>query len=447
MNQDFKSKNMGQHEHIIKQLQHLAVPCDSLNCDSANARTHPTKNIKALRASYKRFKQRKPVVVRKAGRVVEAGNGTLEVFRALGWTHIAAVIIDEPATEAAAYALADNRSAELADWDTDILGANLEALIEDGIDVDDLGWTDDELAELIGIEPEPPGNTEGADDIPEAVEVVTKTGDLWILGDHRLLCGDSTSEEAVARLMNGDRAGIVFTSPPYDNQRTYGLESKIDWKALMYGIANGFDVACADDAQILVNLGLIRVKGEVKEYWRPFLDDMKQRGWKLFDWYVWDQTYGTPGHFGGHLAPSHEWIFHLNRGSVDALRPRRIKGPALQKKRAGTRNKDGSLKTIPTGKRNTTAINRSVATIPRTSDRDPDNTHPAAFPVALADFFISSWPGDVYEPFSGSGTTIIACEQLNRRCFALEINPEYVDIAVRRWEKFTGKTATREVAP
>lgn len=132
--------------HIIESLRPLAVPIDDLKLDAANANTHPGKNLVAIEHSLDQFGQRKPIVVRKTDMVVEAGNGTLIAARRLGWTHLAAVLVDDDPTTALRYALADNRSAELAEWDTDLLSQVLATLDGKGVDIEGLGWTTEEMA-------------------------------------------------------------------------------------------------------------------------------------------------------------------------------------------------------------------------------------------------------------------------------------------------------------
>ena len=186
--------------NIIEQLKPLARPIGGLMLDPANARKHGAKNLETIKASLKRYGQRKPIVVRAADMIVEAGNGTLEAARALGWDVIAAVIVDDDPTTATGYAIADNRSAELAEWDDDALTALLRS-VADEIPLDDLGFDSDDLAELLGADPEEPAEDPGAEEPP--AEPVSQRGEVYALGPHRLMCGDSTSAEDVAALLGG----------------------------------------------------------------------------------------------------------------------------------------------------------------------------------------------------------------------------------------------------
>ena len=139
--------------HIADQLRPLAVPVADLNLDPANARLHPDRNLATIEASLRVYGQRKPLVVRRDGMVVEAGNGTLEAAKRLGWTHVAAVLVDDDPITATGYAIADNRSAELAAWDEEALGRLLAELQAEEVDLDALGWSDAEIKQLIECVP------------------------------------------------------------------------------------------------------------------------------------------------------------------------------------------------------------------------------------------------------------------------------------------------------
>jgi len=420
---------------IADPLKQLAVPVASLNPDPANARKHGDKNLDAIKASLAKFGQRKPIVVQRDGMVVRAGNGTLAAAKALGWNEIAAVILDDDNATASQFAIADNRSAELAEWDNETLASLL-----DGMDADlqgSLGFDEKDMAELLrGLTPDV-----AEDDVPDVPAVpVTKPGDLIVLGEHRLLCGDSTKATDVAKVMDGAKADVCFTSPPYGQQRDYGVAKELvqDWDGLMQGVFANLPMS--EDGQVLVNLGMIHRDGEWVPYWDKWIEWMRAQGWRRFGWYVWDQGSGLPGDWNGRLAPSHEFVFHFNRSS---LRPSKC-----------VKKKDGSGP-MGTNLRGKDGVNRPPSSVCGDPNKIPDSVvrvnrnsahgtgHPATFPVHLAGQFIKSWGGDAFEPFLGSGTTLIACEQLGRRCFGIEIDPGYCDVIVQRWENLTGKKAVR----
>jgi len=289
------------------------------------------------------------------------------------------------------------------------------------------------------------------DEIPDVpADPITKSGDLWMLGDHRLLCGDSTKAEDVARLMAGVKADLCFTSPPYGQQRDYTAESKskvADWDGLMCGVFSILPMAEA--GQVLVNLGMIHRDGEWIAYWDSWIKWMRSRGWRNFGWYVWDQGWGLPGDWNGRFAPSHEFVFHFNKLSVrpEKIIDSKMAGQKTEGKK-GLRGKDGKVSgfshaTGPNGEY-VYPENKIPDSVFRINRQCGGVGHPAPFSVPFAVFGIRCWPGIVYEPFCGSGTTLIAAEQLDRKCYGMEISPAYCDVIVTRWEKLTGKKAVCE---
>ena len=222
-------------------MQTQRVKIDTLTLDPANVRRHPANNLDAIKASLTRFGQQRPVLVNAKG-IIIAGNGTVMAAKALGWDHINIVRTELQGSEATAYAIADNRTAELAEWDDDALAQQLAALqIEDEELARAAGFTEKEIAALAEATVEVQ-----EDEVPETpVDPITKPGDLWLLGEHRLLCGDSTKAEDVARLMDRKRAELCHADPPYG----MGKESE--------GVAND-------------NLYASKLDAFQMEWWRAF---------------------------------------------------------------------------------------------------------------------------------------------------------------------------------
>lgn len=287
-------------------------------------------------------------------------------------------------------------------------------------------WQEEELAEL---------------EVP-AIPPRVAYGDLWALGEHRLLCGDSTNTQDVARLFDGEQFALCFTSPPYSNQRTYKI-GEFDWHSMMCGAFERMIENGKPDCHILVNLGLKHENRQVDMYWLQWLMHCSVRDWPLFGWYVWDKLGGMPGDQAGRLSPTHEFLFHFNQQNKTANKWIPTQGRIGCR---GFRQKDGTIKgpTAPDKRGQAHKIPDSVIRMPSEKLRGIHDAHPAVFPVALPEFIFKTWsqPYDlVYEPFSGSGTSIIATERLHRRCYAIDIEPTYCDLAIERWQRLTGKQA------
>jgi DNA modification methylase len=435
-------------------MQIIKKSIAELSNDPANARKHDDRNIESIVASLRRFGQQKPIVI-DMNNIVRAGNGTLEAARRLGWDSIDCVKTDLKGSDAIAYAIADNRTAELAKWDDDILAAQLNGLLADDEELANAaGFTAEEIEGMLNDVVDDPEIIE--DEIPSLpIEAITQPGDLWILGNHRLLCGDSTSSVDVKKLMGSELADLCFTSPPYGQQRDYTKEGKekcADWQGLMKGVFSCLPMK--ESGQILVNLGLIHRENEFIPYWNPWLEHMKEFGWRRFAWYVWDQGSGLPGDWNGRLAPSFEFLWHFNK---QAVRPQKWVETKLESRAAKGKkgtvgfNKEGGSKECSSPDKigqdfkipdSIIRINNVPSAVIKVNRNSQDGKlHPATFPVAFPTFAIKCWPGMVYEPFCGSGTTLIACEQLQQSCRGMEISPQYCDVIVKRWEALTGEKA------
>ncbi len=274
-------------------------------------------------------------------------------------------------------------------------------------------------------------------------ECRSATGDVWLIdgGKHRVMCGDSTKAEDVARLMGGEKVGLCFTSPPYAQQRDYGEKAKEqvqDWFALMCGVFANLPMT--DAGQVLVNLGIFYRDGDWIDYWTPWLDWMSQEGWRKFGWYIWDKMNGLPGDWCGRCAPAHEWVFHFNRVSLKPLHIIPKQAGSIKTSEGGStlRYQDGSMHTMnysPESGLNTHKIPDSVWRMTRAvTGGKPEVEHPAVYPVSLPSMAMEAWPADVYDPFLGSGTTLIAAHRLGRRCYGMEIEPKYCEVILRRAE-------------
>jgi DNA modification methylase len=284
------------------------------------------------------------------------------------------------------------------------------------------------------------------DDVPEPPkQPISRPGDVWQLGPHRLICGDASDPVAIATLMQGEQASLCFTSPPYGNQRDYTSGGIADWDGLMRGVFA--QLPMAPDGQVLVNLGLIHRDNEFIPYWDQWLDWMRTQGWRRFAWYVWDQGPGMPGDWQGRLAPSFEFIFHFNRQTRKPNKtvPCKFAGQETHLRADGSstamRSKDGQVNGWTAAGQPTQdhRIPDSVIRVMRHKGKIGKNIdHPAVFPVTLPVEVIEAYTdeGDiVFEPFGGSGTTLMAAQRTGRIGRAMEIAPEYVDVALLRFQQ------------
>lgn len=418
---------------------------------------NPRKNdhaVEQMAAVITEFGFRIPVVAKSTGELVD-GHLRLKAARKLGMTTVPVVLADELGeAQIKAFRLLANRSATWAQWDDALLALELEDLKLADFDLSLTGFEDGEISRLLADDvdsddtDQPPDADEpdAGDDVPDAPVVpVSRTGDVWAIGSHRLICGDATDPTVVATLMQGDAARLCFTSPPYGNQRDYTTGGISDWDALMRDVFARLPMA--DDGQVLVNLGLIHRDNEFVPYWEAWLGWMRTKGWRRFGWYVWDQGPGMPGDWAGRFAPSFEFVFHFNRASrkPNKIVPCKFAGQETHLRADGSstamRGKDGEVGGWTHAGQPTQdmRIPDSVIRVMRHKGKIGEGIdHPAVFPVALPEFVIEAYSdtGDLmFEPFGGSGSTMLAAQRTGRVCRTVEIAPEYVDVAIKRFRQ------------
>jgi DNA modification methylase len=438
----------------------IQVPIGQLTIDPANARKHSKRNLESIAASLKRFGQQKPIVIDKA-KVVRAGNGTLQAAISLGWETIGCVMTELTGPDAMAYAIADNRTAELAEWDDPVLKATLESLEDfDKELLDACGYTSEELDELIESESDQKEITE--DEVPEPpVDPITKPGDLWILGQHRLLCGDSTKAEDVERLMDGARINVAFTSPPYASQREYDQSSGFkpiapdDFVNWWEPIQAATKDRMASDGSFFVNIKPACEGLERSLYVFDLVVAMKRKwGWLFAEEFCWERV-GIPQQVVRRFKNQFEPVYQFTLGDWK-FRPRDVmheSDSVPQPLGRGAGNTSAAKRQGKSGAVDPNEIKAGLAypgnRLPTFASTHTALGHSAAFPVGLPSFFIKAYSDTedaVYEPFCGSGSTLIAAEQLRRKCYGMEISPQYCDIIVKRWESLTGQKATLQAA-
>jgi len=400
---------------LADRIEHWSL--DKLLPYVRNARLHSDEQVAQIAASIAEFGFVNPCLVGADG-VLVAGHGRLAAARKLGLTTVPVVVLDHlTPTQRRALVLADNRLAELATWDDALLRVELEALQDEGFDLDLTGFDADALAELLaGEEPEHEGQTEddAVPDVPE--EPVSQPGDVWLLGPHRLVCGDATTAEAFALLLpDGERADMVFTDPPYNVNYANSAKDKLRGKhrpILNDALGEGF-YDFLYDALALINAhtrGAIYVAMSSSEL------DTLQAAFRAV---------------GGHWSTFIIWAkntFTLGRADYQ-------------------RQYEPILYGWPEGAERHWCGDRDQGDVWQIKKPQKNDLHPTMKPVELVERAIrnSSRAGDVVlDPFGGSGTTLIAAEKAGRVARLIELDPKYTDVIVRRWQEWTGKQATRE---
>jgi len=381
---------------------------NSLLSDHKNARRRTDRSAELIKESLQRYGAARSIVIDEDNRIL-AGNGTIEGAKAAGIKNVR--IIETDGTEVIAIkrsglsedekvglALADNRTADLSEWDQ----AMLHSLSQEH----DLSpWFEQEdLNELLAVTELPPeeGKTD-PDDVPEPqADPTTKPGDLWILGNHRLLCGDSTNIQHVERLMDGQKADMVFTDPPY------GIEYQSNWRPK----AEKFDVLANDDQLLDV---------------APIIEAFSS-GW-VFVWTGWKVQTKWIEKFNAFGYPTNIVIWHKPGGGMGDLE--------------GTFSSDYEVALV--WNRGAKLCGKRIGSV-WTINKDGANTyvHPTQKPVALPEEALDKTTGKgavILDLFGGSGSTLIACERQHRHARLMELDPAYCDVIVKRWEDFTGNTA------
>ncbi|MEQ1752522.1 MAG: DNA methyltransferase [Micropepsaceae bacterium] len=398
-----------------------------------NARTHPASQIAKLKASIAKFGFTNPVLVDETGMVL-AGHGRLEAAQELGLAEIPTICISNltPA-EKRAYMLADNRIAQQAGWDDIILADELTYLSGDdiGFSVEVTGFDTAAIDLLLDHGKRPCPDPE-ADNIvePSTSSPVSRLGDIWQLGGHRLICGDVRDPRVCEQLLDGDLAQMLFADPPYN--------VLIDGHARGLGrVRHGnFAMASGEMSPLAFtgflersfgNCAMVSAKGSIHFIcmdWRH-MPELHAAGLRVYgapkNLIVWNKTNGGMGSF---YRSQHELIYVFRYGNA----------PHINNFGLGE-----------TGRYRTNVwVYQGVNTF-RKGRNEELNIHPTVKPVALVADAIrdcSRRRGIILDPFSGSGTAIIAAEKTGRRGYAIEIDPTYVDAAIRRFELFTGVEAT-----
>ena len=381
-------------------MQIKQVKVESLIPYIKNSRTHSEAQIAQIAASIKEFGWTNPILVDGDNGVI-AGHGRLLAARKLGHKEVPTIELAHMTdNQKKAYVIADNQLAMNAGWDTAILSLELADLKDQGFELDILGFDPKELDSL--LEPEQVDGLTDEDAVPDVPEEPkTKLGDIYQLGNHRLMCGDSTSIDAVEKLVSNSKIDLCYTDPPY------GINEKGDRTARKTGLAKNHNfkdfkddtIDYAVEAYQIVE-GVLNVPRQVWWGANYYCHALPQSN----NWFVWDKR--------------------------------------VEEKMADTQS-DCELAWVKSKWSSVRIFRHLWKGFNKDSERNQQRVHPTQKPVALAEWSFDYFKevNKVLDLFGGSGSTLIACEKTNRSCYMMEFEPHYCDVIVKRWEDFTGKKA------
>ena len=414
---------------MAKTTEMVEVALSSLKPYERNAKLHPTEQIERLKESIREFGFISPCLIDSENNII-AGHGRVEAAKSLGLKSVPCVYV-EGLTDAQrrAYILADNRLTEMGGWDMDIVSQEVEWLRGEGFNIDVTGFTaDDILFDEIDFgldedtEPEPPA------------EAITETGDIWQLGDHRLICGDSTRPWDLAALMQGDRADLLITDPPYN----------VDYEGAAGKIEN--DSMSADEFEDFIFNAFNIAAGHMKE------------GAAYYCWYASISQKNVQAALEKSGLPPRQILIWVKSALVLGRQDYQWRHePCFYGWKEGAAHYFIDARSLTTIFDDLDSITRDEA-IERLKEYSATTTaiyedkpsksplHPTMKPLGLFKKQIrnSSKEGDiVLDIFGGSGTTLIACEEMGRRCRIVEYDPRYATAIIQRWEEYTGCKAEK----
>ncbi|MCL2310880.1 MAG: site-specific DNA-methyltransferase [Firmicutes bacterium] len=396
-------------------MEIIKLPINSIKKYENNAKIHTEEQIQHIINSIKQFGFNDPIGVSTDQNICVEGHGRLEALKQLGYKDVECIRLDHLTDEERrAYALVHNQSTMETHFDDDLLKIELDNIFD--LDMSDFGF-DWGGAESLGFSGEII-----EDDIPDIQDnLIVQLGDVWQLGQHRLMCGNSTILKDVDKLMNGNNTDISFTSPPYNMGKSPSKNVNKNNSKYINNDDNMSEIEYVEFLQLFTNLALdyseycfvnIQSLSGNKIALIEYLYKMK----KLYaDTIIWDKQISEPAMGENILNSQFEYVHIFSKKA---------------NRRIGTRPFRGTI--------------NNILNINKQNDNKQSDIHGATFPLEFAMYFVEKFSEkSVFEPFSGSGTTIIACEQIHRKCYAMELEPIYCDIAIKRWENLTGNTAIK----
>jgi DNA modification methylase len=399
---------------MAEQIEHW--PITRLIPYARNSRTHSSEQIVELAAIIAEFGFTKPILVG-PDNVIVAGHGQLRAAQELGFTQVPVVVLSHlTENQRRALVIADNKIAEKAGWDDDVLRLELFDLQDDDFDLSLTGFDPDELADLLAEDTEGEAGDDDEDAVPEPEDVpLSKPGDLWVLGSHRLLCGDATLDDSYQRLLGSETVDMIFCDPPYNVNYANNPKDKLRGKnraILNDNLGNGF----YDFLLAALTPAISRCQGAIYIAMSSSELDVLQTAFRAA---------------GGHWSTFIIWAkntFTLGRSDYQ-------------------RQYEPILYGWPEGAAHHWCGDRDQSDVWEIKKPQRNDLHPTMKPVELVERAIrnSSRPGNlVLDGFGGSGTTLIAAEKSSRVARLMELDPKYVDVIIRRWQDYTSQDAIHE---
>lgn len=379
-------------------------PAERLQPYAKNARTHSDEQVDQIAASIREFGFTNPILVDSADGII-AGHGRLMAAKRLGLAKVPVIVLDHLTdAQRRAYILADNKLALNAGWDNNLLAQELEQLHAEGFDLDLTGFSDDELADLIAdndnIEQVPEGDEDATPEVP--AQPVAVLGDVWVLGKHRLMCGDSTMLDQVERVMAGGKADMIFTDPPYGvDYEGINNDSRAGLTDLLQQVFANYVVSAKPGAPIYV-FHSDRCADIFHQVFREHFHFSSMVIWVKPALVLSQTDYQSrhePCMYGWVEGAAHQWHSDRKQTSVWEFGKEHVAGHTT-----------------------------------------PKPTEMVAYAIENS----SKRGQTVIDLFGGSGSTLIACEKTGRQARLMELDPKYVDVIIKRWQDFTGKQATLE---
>ena len=410
----------------------IYIKIDTLKLYDRNARTHSEKQIHQIAASIKQFGFNNPVLIDDKKQII-AGHGRVAAAKELGMKDVPTVSLSHMSdAEKRAYILADNRLAELAGWDDEILSLELQHLLDVpdlNFDVEITGFNTSEIDIIIGSAEEPA--PEDPDDHPEEYNgpAITKEGDVWILGDHRLICGDSLKPETYHALMDGEKADMCFTDMPYNVKIDghVGNSGKIQHRE--FAMASG-EMSSGEFTDFILTAcknmiahskdGSVHYQCMDWRHMREMLIGAENAGYNFINLCVWAKDNGGMGSL---YRSQHELVFVFKNGTAPHV---------------------NNIQLGKYGRYRTNVWNYAGVNTMKKDRLKELSMHPTVKPVAMIRDAIkdcSKRGHIILDPFGGSGSTLIAAEREGRKARLIEIDPKYCDTIVNRWQELTGQQA------